>query len=148
MRLVIGGGDEVMNFVESKYKIRPQIKYLDNNSFKLIIGAPKLPVSFPFLTCTSFVLPITFDVTIEISEARGHRVVLGYKCGRFVQAIIAETIKCPEDKLPDGVSMDVVNQKICIDLTRIQKDGAIFERIDLKGVFIEDRGFVVDFDFS
>ena len=123
--------EEVTNYTERYYAVRPQLKRIDDKT---------LEVSFQ---PGRFIPPIVFQLRIE--AMRKDVVCMSYECSTSVAMLVAGFVKHIGNKLPRGIDVKAVDKRINLYPERVKGARLLMEHAQLDGVHIcEDRiAFVV-----
>ena len=116
--------EELANFVESVYLVRPQFLHVDNKTFEV--------------TCKPgiFLPPMTIKLTIE--AVRKDVVCMSYVCSQAVSVLIANTLEYFGDNKPHGFEVQTDDKRINLYLEHIDKIEKVVEHVQLSGIEIHE----------
>lgn len=118
--------EEVANYVEKHYMIRPQLRRIDDKSIEV--------------SCRlgHFIPPMAIQIRIE--AMRKDVVCMSYECGTGMAMLIAGAVKHLDNKLPHGVEIKPEDKRINFFPNQVKEIRKIMEYAQLDGIHIHEDG--------
>lgn len=115
---------EISDFIEKRYKIRPQFTTIDDKSVEV---SYKPGVLMP-----------TIGVKFHIDAMRKDIICLSYDCGTAASLMIAGVVAYLEEKIPNGVEVNTSNKRINIYPQRFKELDKVLDVVALSDVVFEE----------
>lgn len=116
---------EISDFVEKKFKIRPQFTTIDEKTFEV---SYKPGVFMP-----------TIAVRFHIEAMRKDVVCISYECGNAAALMIAAAVAYLEEKIPSGIEVNATDKRVNIYPQRFKQMEQALEYVALSGIAFEDN---------
>ena len=121
--------EEVANYVEKHYMIRPQLKRIDDKTLEVSCRMGR------------FVPPMALQIHIE--AMRKDVVCLSYECGAGLAMLIAGAVECLGNKLPHGIEIKPEDKRINLFPDHVKEIRQIMEYAQLDGIQIHEDGLEI-----
>lgn len=118
--------DELANYVQVRYMIRPQLKRVEDKTIQ---------VSFR-VGC--LIVPIVLKIHIE--AMRKDVVCLSYECSPAIAMLIAGVIGHCDKMLPEGVELNADDKRVNIFLSYVEGVQKAIEYVELKDIHMKEEG--------
>ena len=118
--------EELTNYVEKHYRVRPQLKCIDNQTLEV---SCKLGRFIPPIACQ-----------IHIEAMRKDVVCLSYECGLGMAMLIAGAVEHLNNKLPHGLEINTKDKRINLFPNQVKELRQIMEYAQLDGIQIHEEG--------
>lgn len=121
--------EEISNYVEKHYKVRPQLRKVDGKT---------LEVSYN----PGLFIP-TITIVVKIEAMRRDVVCLSYECSKAMNLIVSGAIAHMEGKLPKGIEINTEDRRINVYPEHLAEVKKVLEYIQLEGIHINDDGIEI-----
>lgn len=116
--------EEVANYVEKHYMIRPQLKRIDDKTLEVSCQLGR------------FIPPMVLQIHIE--AMRKDVVCLSYECGTGMAMLIAGAVEHLDNKLPHGIEIKPEDKRINLFPDHVKEIRQIMEYAQLDGIQIHE----------
>ena len=116
--------NEISNFVEKQYKIRPVLNTIDSQTVEVSYK----PGAF---------LP-SIGVKLRIDDVVDDIVHLSYDCGAAASLMIAGIVAYLEQKLPNGIEVNTTDKRIVVSPQKFKELEKVLEHVALNTIRFED----------
>lgn len=116
---------EISDFIEKEFKIRPKFTTVDEKTFELSYK----PSAFMS----------TIAVKFHIEAMRKDIVCMSYECGNAASLMIAGVVAYLDEKIPNGIEVNVKDKRVDFYLLRFKRVGKILENVALSNISFEDN---------
>ncbi len=123
---------EILDIVQNKFHVRPQIKYVGPKAFEVIYQQ----------TIFSRTIKIA-DVIVTVEEINGSTIKLAYECDFAMKMLISGLIGKVREVIPSGVDIIPDTQKVIIELNEIKELEKALEFVVLEDINVESDGLDV-----
>lgn len=121
--------NEILDYIESQYLIRPQLVTINERTVDLRY---KLRLFIP-----------TINIRLHIESVCKNLVTVHYNCNDITSFIIQKTIENLKQKLPDGIEINSLNKHISINLYRLKKLEKVFKYVMLSDLAFDENAIVI-----
>ena len=116
--------DEISDFIEKEFKIRPVFNSISHKGFEIRYK----PHSFMPTLCIRF----------HIDAICNNVIYMSYDCAAATSLLIAGAVTYIEDRVPDGIEITTADKNVIIHLERIEQIEKTLKYIKLNNVTFED----------
>lgn len=121
--------EEISNFVEKHYLIRPQLNYIDDKTVEVVCKAWR------------FVPKVSVKICIE--AIRDNYICLSYECGIAIDLLLSKGIEHVKGKIPKGIDIDTDKRRVDLYLEQIDALRKTTEYVTLDGIQIKEEGLEI-----
>ena len=117
--------EEISNFVEKHYSVRPSIKYVDEKSVEIGIK----PALF---------IP-TINLTLHIDAMRKEVICLSYHCSSAVALMVAGAAEFLEKMIPNGIEILTEDKRINVFPERVAEFSKVSTYLSLSSIQFNEK---------
>ena len=126
--------EEVSNYVEKHYLVRPSIKQVDDKTLSI----EYTPHKFIPAIC----------VSVRIEAMRKDVICMSYECSKAISLLISGAIAHIEEKIPKGIEIDIDNKRINVYPENVTELKNVLAYLSLSGVHISESGMEITLDMN
>ncbi len=116
---------EISNFLEKEFKIRPKFTTVDDQTFEV---SYKPGVFMPAI-----------NVKFHIEAMRKDIVCLSYECGTPASLMIAGIVAYLEEKIPSGIEVNTTDKRVNVYPQRFKQIEKALEYVALSDITFEEN---------
>lgn len=125
------GYEEVSDMLKQKFGVRPDLKRQDDK----VLGVAYKPAGF---------VPAV-RLTVKIEALRKDVVCLSYDCSMPVSLLIAGAVGHLQNRIPEGVDIDVDGKRVNVYLQSVDKLKHLCEHVSLTDITFSENSIDVSF---
>lgn len=118
--------EEVADYMEKHYKIRPQLKCIDDKTLEVSCRLGR------------FIPPMTLQIHIE--AMRKDVVCMSYECGAGMAMLIAGAVEHLDNKLPRGIEIKTDDKRANLFPDHVNEIRKVMEYAQLDGIHFHEDG--------
>ena len=126
--------EEVSNYVEKHYLVRPSIKQVDDKTLSIEYTPHKF-------------IP-TISVAVRIEAMRKDVICMSYECSKAISLLISGAIAHIEENIPKGIEIDIDNKRINVYPENVTELKNFLAYLSLSGVHFSESGMEITLDMN
>ena len=126
--------EEVSNYVEKHYLVRPSIKQVDDKTLSI----EYTPHKFIPAIC----------VSVRIEALRKDVICMSYECSKAISLLISGAIAHIEENIPKGIEIDTDSKRINVYPENVTELKNVLAYLSLSGVHISESGMEITLDMN